>query len=262
MANAQRERMNLNLHVGTMGWSYSFWKGKFYPENLGSEGFLTFYAKQFDTVEVDSTFYHIPRAETVANWKQQTPEKFLFSLKFPQKITHFKRLQNCQEDTRVFLERASLLEEKLGALLLQLPPMFQLHQLPLIRDYLKNLPKEYHYVIEVRHKSLLNDELYDLLREQNVALAWIDAPKMPLADELTADFLYVRWEGDRKTVLGILGIQEANRTVQIQQWADKLRPFVKQGTSAFGYFSKYYSGLPTSDAHELHQLIVLEGAIL
>ena len=251
MADAQRKGLSPNLYVGTMGWSYSFWKGSFYPTDLPSKDFLSFYAKRFNTVEADSTFYRIPRIETVTDWKQKTPKKFLFSLKFPQKITHFKMLQNCQEETRVFLERASLLGKKLGALLLQFPPMFRQEHMPLIRDYLKTLPKGYHYVVEVRNKSLLNNELYALLREHNVALAWADGAKIPLLPEITADFLYVRWEGDRKTVMGILGKQEVDRTTQIQQWADKLKPFLNEGRLVLGYFSKYYSGLPTSDAEEL-----------
>jgi uncharacterized protein YecE (DUF72 family) len=99
LANAQSKKINRKLHVGTQGWSYSFWKGSFYPENLAPQDFLAFYAKQFSTVEVDSTFYRIPSIKTVAEWKKQTPEGFIFSLKFPQKITHVKMLKDCQEET-------------------------------------------------------------------------------------------------------------------------------------------------------------------
>ena len=234
-----------------MGWSYGFWKGNFYPAEIASEDLLSFYSKRFDTVEVDNTFYRIPRTQTVAEWKKQTPEKFLFSLKFPQKITHVKMLQNCEEDTRVFLERTSLLDEKLGAFLIQFPPMFTQRHLPLLRDYLKILPERNRYVVEVRNKSLLNDELYALLKEHNVALAWVDAAKMPLSTEETADFLYIRWEGDRKTVAGTLGKREADRSEKIQQWVETLRAPLKQDRHVFGYFSKYFSGFPPSDVEDL-----------
>lgn len=103
-----------NVHVGTMGWSYDFWKGSFYPENLDSSKFLAYYSSKFDTVEVDSTFYRIPKEQTVLGWKEQTPKGFVFSLKFPRVITHVKTLKDCEEETRVFLERAELWGKSLG----------------------------------------------------------------------------------------------------------------------------------------------------
>jgi uncharacterized protein YecE (DUF72 family) len=236
--------------VGTMGWSYSFWKGNFYPQNIAPEAFLSFYAKRFNTVEVDSTFYRIPNATTVTTWKQQTPPGFLFSLKFPQKITQIKMLKDSQEETQLFLQRAGLLEEKLGVLLLQFPPMFRQQHFPLLVDYLKTLPSGFHYVVEVRNKSLLGEELFALLRKSNVALAWVDAAKMPLVTEVTASFLYVRWVGDRKAVTGTLGKTEIDKAAEIQAWAARLKTFLENDKPVFGYFSKYYSGFPPSDVGE------------
>lgn len=234
-----------------MGWSYDFWKGVFYPEKLAAKEFLAYYARKYGTVEVDSTFYRIPRESTVAEWKMQTPEGFVFSLKFPQVITHVKMLKDCQQDTRVFLERVDLLGEKQGALLLQFPPTFRQQHLPQLREYLGALPKGPRYVVEVRNKSLLNENLYALLREHGVALAWVDAAKMPLISEVTADFIYVRWEGDRKAITGTLGKTEIDRTGSIQAWAETLKLFLTKGTEIFGYFSKYYSGFPPSDVEML-----------
>ncbi|MCW4019276.1 MAG: DUF72 domain-containing protein [Candidatus Bathyarchaeota archaeon] len=242
-----------------MGWSYGFWKGNFYPADLPSKDFLGFYAKQLGTVEVDSTFYHIPRTQTMTDWKNQTPNNFLFSLKFPQKITHIKLLKKCQEETRVFLERASLLQEQLGVLLLQFPPMFRQQHLPLLAKYLPTLPKGYRYAVEVRNKSLLNEELYALLRAHNVAVVWVDAAKMPLVEQFTADFLYVRWVGDRKAVTGTTGKTEVDRTADIETWAKRLQPLLKKQVPVFGYFSKYYSGSPTGDVAEFLRQIHLLG---
>jgi uncharacterized protein YecE (DUF72 family) len=243
------------LHVGTMGWSYSFWKGNFYPETLASKEFLAYYAKQFNTVEVDSTFYRIPRRQSVMDWREQTPEGFVFSLKFPQVITHVKMLENCQEETSVFLERVALLKEKLGALLLQFPYTFGNEHVQLLRDFLDNLPKKHRYVVEVRNRKLLNDSFYSLLRDSNVVLAWVDSPFMPLVDEVTSDFIYVRWEGDRRRVKGTLGKIEVDRAAKIKQWADRLKPFLEKKTEVFGYFSKYYSGYSPSDAKELLNIL-------
>lgn len=242
-----------NLHVGTMGWSYDFWKGNFYPENLCSSQFLSYYSSKFDTVEVDSTFYRIPRESTVVGWKKQTPEGFVFSLKFPRMITHVKMLKDCEEETRVFLERAELLEEKLGALLLQFPFSFRAGHVSLLETFLENLPTDCRYVVEVRNETLLEDSLYSVLKANNVALAWVDSVSMLSATEITSDFLYIRWEGDRKKVNGTLGKTEIDRKNDLNQWAQKLEPLLKK-QEVFGYFSKYFSGLPTADAEKFLKL--------
>ncbi len=233
-----------------MGWSYGFWKGGFYPKELSSKDFLTYYSKYLTSVEVDSTFYRIPKAETVKEWKKKTTNSFKFSLKFPGSITHLKMLKNCQEETTVFLDRASLLEEKLGVLLLQFPPTFAKQRLPLLSEYLERLPQHFHYAVEVRNKSLLSEETFSLLKDYNVALAWVDSEKYPLTTELLANFIYLRWEGDRKKVTGTLGKIENDKTSSIKEWTKKLKTELGD-REIYGYFSKYYSGLPTSDAMEL-----------
>lgn len=240
-----------NLYLGTIGWSYNFWKGKFYPNKTVPKDYLAYYATQFNTVEVDSTFYRIPTQPTVANWKQQTPENFLFSLKFPQLITHIKMLKDCQYETNVFLDRVNLLGEKLGALLLQFPPNFGVEHLPDLEDFLQKLPKQHRYVVEVRNRSWLNQEFYSLLRANKVALAWADSPLMAEISEVTSDFLYVRWEGDRKKVNGTLGKIEADRAGDLKLEAEKIKPFMERQTPVFGYFAKYYSGYPPSDIANL-----------
>jgi len=243
------------LHVGTMGWSYAIWKDNFYPEGLAAKDFLAYYAKHFSTVEVDSTFYRIPKTQSVTDWKAQTPADFVFSLKFPRVITHVKMLENCEEETSVFLERVALLEEKLAALLLQFPYHFGTKQVPLLRDFLPTLPNKHRYVVEVRNRKLLSRDFYSVLRDHDVALAWADSPFMPQISEVTSDFIYVRWIGDRRRVEGTLGRMEVDRKTQINAWADKLKPFLEEGTKIFGYFSKYYSGNPPSDAKELLSII-------
>ena len=234
-----------------MGWSYSFWKGSFYPEESSAKEFLTYYSSQFNTVEVDSSFYRIPSLQAIKYWKKQSSENFKFSLKFPQKITHIKMLENAEEESQVFLENVNLLGEKLGILLLQLPPMFRQQHFSMLENYLDFLPHKYRYALEVRNKSLLNKQVYDILRDHNIALVWVDAVKMPLVSEMTADHIFVRWEGDRKAIKGVLGKTEVDRTNDIHLWAEKLKPLRDKGIQVFGYFSKYYSGYPTNDVKEL-----------
>jgi len=235
-----------NLHLGTIGWSYDFWKGVFYPKKTVSKDYLPYYAHQFNTVEVDSTFYRIPAKTTVTNWKQQVNQNFLFSLKFPQLITHVRMLKDCQYETDIFLETVGLLGEKLGALLLQFPPNFGVDHLSDLEVYLEKLPKVHRYVIEVRNKSLLTPAFYSLLTDNKVALAWADTPLMAQIGEVTADFLYIRWEGDRKRVNGTLGKIEINRAEDLKTEAEKLTPFLGK-MDVLGYFGKYYSGYPPLD---------------
>ena len=240
----------LNIHIGTMGWSYNFWKGGFYPEDLTQSELLAYYSKKFNTVEADSTFYRIPREQTMLEWKKQTPSGFLFSLKFPQKITHIKMLRNADEETEVFLKRVELLGEKLGPLLLQLPPNFIDEGFTFLRDFLRKLPNRYRYAVEIRNKAMLCPELYGLLRENKAALAWVDREFPYVTAERTGDFIYLRWEGDRKKVNGLLGKVEVNKTSNIEAWVENLKQFVVSETAVYGYFSKYYSGLPTADAQQ------------
>ena len=244
-----------NLHLGTIGWSYSFWKGSFYPSKTASKDFLAYYATQFDTVEVDSTFYRVPTQQAVTNWKNQTPQNFKFSLKFPGVITHVKMLKDCQRETSFFLDRTKLLGEKLGPLLLQFPPNFGVEHLSDLAGFLQKLPKLNRYVVEVRDEAWLNTDFYSLLRANNVALAWVDSSNMPQTSEVTSDFLYVRWEGNREKVKGTIGKIEVDTKESLKDWADKITPFLSRRVHVFGYFSKYYSGYPPSDVNLLSSLL-------
>lgn len=242
------------IRVGTMGWSYDFWKGNFYPNDLDSKELLSYFAKQFNTVEVDSTFYRIPRTSTVEDWRDQTTSDFVFSLKFPKVITHVKMLKDCEEETQVFLERIGFLQEKLGPLLLQFPPIFGPAHLPLLKRFLEGLPKRNRYVVEVRNKKLLNDSLFSILKDSKVALAWTESA-VPATDVVTSDFVYVRWEGDRRKVNGTLGKIEIDQTFNLKSWVGKLRPLLERNVDVFGYFSKYYSGFPPKDVRQFLKLI-------
>jgi uncharacterized protein YecE (DUF72 family) len=238
-----------------MGWSYTFWRGNFYPESLPSKEFLSFYAKQFSTVEVDSTFYRVPNTQTLANWIEQTSKDFIFCPKFPRVITHVKMLKECQEETRFFLKRIELLGSKLGPLLLQMPPTFNEARLPNLEKFLQELPKGYRFALEVRNKTLLDDTLYSILKDNNVSLAWIESQSIPTDDTLTSDFLYIRWEGDRNKVKGTLGKREIDVDVKTKFWAKKIRPFLESNMEVFGFFSKYFSGNAPADAREFMTLV-------
>jgi len=176
-------------------------------------------------------------------------------LKFPRIITHIKMLRDCKRETNFFLERAKPLVEKLGPLLLQFPPNFGIEHLSDLANYLQALPMQNRYVVEVRNEGFLTKEFYSLLKANKVALAWVNSPKMPLLNEITSDFLYVRWEGDRSKVNGTLGKIEVDTHDSLLRWAEKIRPFLEKETEVFGYFGKYFSGFPPSDITSLLQLL-------
>jgi len=243
------------VHIGTMGWSYNFWVGNFYPTGLTSKEFLTEYSKHFDTVEVDSTFYRIPRQDTVLEWKDKTPSEFLFAIKFPRIITHIKKLKNCEPVVKVFLERISYLQSKLGPLLLQFPPAFKQEHLPLLSDFLAILPAEYRFVVEVRNPELLRSSLFSLLRKNGVALALVGNSHIPIVEETTADFVYIRLEGDRAKVKGTLGRVEVDRTIDVKRWAEKIEMLRDTSKEVFVYVSKIFSGHPPTDAEQLSRLL-------
>jgi uncharacterized protein YecE (DUF72 family) len=244
-----------NLYLGSIGWSYNFWKGSFYPDKMPSNVFLKYYSSKFNSVEVDSTFYRIPNIQTVSNWKEQTPEDFIFSLKFPKFITHIKRLKDCQRETIIFLDKVKVLERKLGPLLLQFAPSFGSEYLPTLTDFIQTLPKRHKFVVEVRNKSLLNKDLYDVLRANKIALAWVDSPLMPQILEITTDFVYVRLEGDRRKVKGVLGKTEIERETDIATWAQKIKPFIDGATPYYVYFGKHFSGYPPLDIERFLKIL-------
>jgi uncharacterized protein YecE (DUF72 family) len=210
---------NPSIRIGTSAFTAAGWSGSFYPKNLKQADYLPYYAQHFDAVEIDSTFYGTPRIGTVRNWGVKTPEGFLFAAKVPQEITHKKVLKDCDAEFKTFLTTMETLGEKLGPLLFQFGK-FDKYSFKSLDDFLerlipflKKLPRDRKFAVEIRNKNWLVPKLVDLLREHGVALALIDQSWMPrpweLKDNLdliTADFTYVRWLGDRK------GIEEKTKT--------------------------------------------------
>jgi uncharacterized protein YecE (DUF72 family) len=182
------------LRIGTSAFTADGWKGSFYPEKMQPRDFLTYYATKFDTVEVDSTFYHSPPASTVMGWNAKTPKGFGFALKIPQVITHEKCLVDCQDEFRAFLNAADLLGDKLGTLLFQFgyfnKKAFASGDdfLAVLKPFLKKLPKGYRFALEIRNKNWLNAEFAELLREHKVALV-LQQPRSGTSANLLLDSL-------------------------------------------------------------------------
>ena len=246
--------------LGTSAFTAAGWKGSFYPAGMKPTHFLSYYATQFATVEVDSTFYRTPSASTVNGWYEKTPPDFVFAAKVPQVITHEKVLVDCEAEFDEFIGRMDLLDDKLGPLLLQFPYFNKStfnsfgEFLPRLRFFLKRLQEMFtcRFAIEIRNKSWLDVGFADMLREYNVALALTDQSWMPRPwemkekfDLITADFTYVRWLGDRK------GIEEQTKTWdkvivdrrrELEEWVEACRNFNQRNIAIFGFANNHYAG--------------------
>lgn len=238
-----------------MGWSYKFWVGNFYTCNTPPDTFLLEYSKHFNSVEADSTFYRTPSESTIEKWREQTPKDFLFSLRFPRTITHLKMLKDCEPETEFFINRISPLRDKIGALLLQLPPNFSLKLSDRLSSFLDAVPKQYRCAVEIRNKQPLNETLVSDLARMKVALVMVDHPTIPTIEVVTGSFIYIRWEGDRKKTNPNLGKVQKDRAMDIERWAKRIVQFTSCKMSVFGYFSKYYSGHPPTDVGQLLRLL-------
>lgn len=212
------------LHVGTSGYAYKPWKGSFYPEKLPDKEMLKYYASQLSTVEINFTFYQMPKESTLQAWAASVPEGFQFALKANQKITHVARLRNCESTLKRFLEVASVLQEgnKLGPVLVQLPPNFKFDAV-LLGEFLAMRPTAFRFAFEVRHKSWYTEETYALLRKFETALCLAETDDFEPPDVLTAGFVYVRLR------------KEAYSPKELAAWRKRFDSWRTTGVDVYAY---------------------------
>ena len=207
----------MNLHVGTSGYSYKEWKGSFYPEKIPAKEMLRFYSERLSTVEINATFYRMPQTGMLENWKQQVPGTFRFALKASQRITHFKRLKETAEETKYFLETASVLGEQLGVVLFQLPPNMK-KDLPRLEMFLAQLPPTPRAAFEFRHPTWFDDDVLELLRSQKRALVVSDTDDLPTTHiDKTADWGYLRL---RRVNYAEENLAEWHQRIRAQDWKE------------------------------------------
>jgi uncharacterized protein YecE (DUF72 family) len=239
--------------IGTSGFSYKDWIGRFYPEDLPSNQWLEFYSQNFTTLEFNNTFYRIPRPQTFINWKKRVPSDFVFSVKVNQRITHWKRLKIDSNDWGFFWQRASLLGEKLGVLLFQLPPSFKKDSQRLAK-FLEQYKPPVRFAFEFRHQSWFDQEIYQILKAFNCSLVFHDAQAFPRPPfKATADFVYIRFHGQE-----VLYNYEYSSD-QLKGWAEKIIRWQKQGRDIFAYFNNDPEAFAVKNAKELLEMV--EGQI-
>jgi len=211
-----------NFYVGTSGYSYKEWKGSFYPKDLSADGMLAYYGERFGAVEINNTFYRMPKAPVVKAWGDEVPKDFQFVIKAPQGITHFKRLRGAEESVAYLLEVTKVLKRRLGALLFQLPGNFK-KDVARLREFLALLPKGQRVAFEFRHESWFDEEVFDALRERGVALCVAEAEdgvETPLV--ATADWGYLRMRMGEYS------------DAELRKWIERAR--AQKGGEAFVFF--------------------------
>jgi uncharacterized protein YecE (DUF72 family) len=228
--------------LGTSAFTANGWESSFYPPGMKSRDFLSYYAAQFATVEIDSTFYGTPSASTVKSWGEKTPADFIFAAKVPQVVTHEKVLVGCDSEFEEFVKTMDILGPKLGPMLFQFP-LFDHWKFPkqdsflaVLVPFLKKLPADHRFVVEIRNKSWLDAKFADVLREYKIALALTDTSFVSRPwemkkqfDLITTDFAYVRWLGNRKEIEKQTTTWDkviVDRKSDLKNWVDVLKELV------------------------------------
>ena len=205
----------MTLYVGTSGYSYKEWKGSFYPEKISPKDMLAYYASRLHAVELNNTFYRMPKPELIESWKGQVPEDFRFSVKAPQTITHFRRLKDAGPQTRIMLKTVSALEERLGAVIFRLPEAMK-KDLKRLESFLKILPAGTPAVFDFRHPTWFDDDVVALLRSQKRVFCVSDIEELPESyGYKTADWGYLRLRRVRYSEAELV---EWLKRIKAQKW--------------------------------------------
>ncbi len=246
------------IHLGTQGWSYADWVGSFYPPASKQQDWLPFYAQVFDSVELDTTFYHPPKPSIVRSWAANTPESFRFTAKVPQHITHEARLVRMGEHLSEFAAALLPLGERMGPLLVQMPAEFERGEgtVGVLERFLAAAPKDLRLAIEFRHRSWQVEATWTLLRRHRAAVVWNEWRDLPGVREVTADFLYLRWMGRREEIERYDRVQ-IDRGAAFDAWQADLERALPQVREVYGYFNNHWAGHSPASANEMKQRLGL-----
>lgn len=235
-------------YIGTSGWSYEHWRERFYPGDLKQIDWLGYYARHFGTVEINATFYRLPSEGMLIGWSKRTPSGFRFAIKGSRRITHSHKLRDIGAPLQVFLERISLIKEKVLCILWQLPPSLQF-DLPLLEQFCSQLPASFRYAIEFRHASWIQDRTFDLLARYNIAHCTISAPGLPCNLTATTDFVYIRFHG----INGWYSYQYSE--ADLFWWRDRIKAMGESVDKVLGYFNNDYEAYAVRNALRLKELL-------
>jgi uncharacterized protein YecE (DUF72 family) len=248
----------LESFVGCSGWSYDEWLGHFYPATLDRKDFLKCYSQVFDFVEIDSSFYHPPSLFITKRWASITPDEFRFTAKFPRSITHEKRLTDPEKELHYFFDVMRPLRNKLLALLLQLPPSLTAKEgLKKLEQLIHMLSPDFRYAVEVRHHSWFYKDLYKLLFDNNICLAWSQLENIQTPAELTSDFVYMRFIGDRSIDEKDFGRIQKDRIKELEIWSNSVHQVMDRVKYAVVAANNHYAGFGPATANSFRKLLGL-----
>jgi uncharacterized protein YecE (DUF72 family) len=236
--------------VGTSGWQYRDWRSRFYPEGLPQRDWLPYFAERFPAVEINNTFYMLPKEDVFVRWRESVPKGFTFVVKANRYITHLRRLREPREPVRLFWSRARRLGRTLGPVLFQLPPNFKA-DLERLEELLRVLPKPMRAAFEFRHPTWETDEVHVMLDRAGGALVLADRPGARVPDVVTGGWSYVRFHEGRTTSPGY-------PRAKLRRWADRLAAMPSKETWVF--FNNDPGGAAIRDAHTLSELLEARGA--
>jgi uncharacterized protein YecE (DUF72 family) len=236
------------IRIGTSGWYYDHWKRRFYPDELPKSKWFEYYAQHFDTVEINNTFYHLPKEQTLQRWHKIAPKDFVYAVKANRYITHIKKLKDAAEPLERFFERTNLLKSRLGPILYQLPP--SLHKdLDRLEAFIKLLPKSKTAIFEFRHKSWYSDDIYALLKKSHAGFCIHDMPGIESPRIVTGSVIYVRLHGTSSRYSG------SYPKSQLQNWAKWLKAQTKNVHAIYAYFNNDAQGHAINNAKQLKSLL-------
>jgi uncharacterized protein YecE (DUF72 family) len=241
-----------NIRIGTSGWHYKHWCGNFYPERMPAAKMLAWYYARFDTVEINNSFYMLPKIETLAGWRDATPANFEFAIKASRFLTHNKKLKEPQNALDNFLPRAEALGAKLGPILFQLPPAWRLN-LERLEEFLAALPRYHRYTFEFREPTWLNDRVYDVLRRYNAAFCIYELAGFHSPIEVTADWTYTRLHGPTPNKY-----QGSYPDATLRAWAKRIEEWSRTLKSVYVYFDNDQAGYAAENALRLRELVKTE----
>ena len=240
----------MRVHIGTSGWHYKHWLDDvFYPSGTKPAQMFEFYAKHFNTVEINNSFYHLPSAKTFDNWRDSSPRGFLFAVKASRFITHMKKLKDPKPSAEKFFQVADRLGKKLGPVLFQLPPRWKVNP-DRFAEFLESLPCGHKYVFEFRDETWFVPEVYALMRRHKAAFCIHDFADMRVPHEITANFTYIRFHGP--TSAKYFG---SYSSAQLREWAARIEDWSRRVSTIYIYFNNDPGGAAVKNAFVLKRLV-------
>jgi uncharacterized protein YecE (DUF72 family) len=237
------------IRIGTSGYHYKHWLGRYYPAGTKPAEMLAHYARDFDTVELNNTFYRLPEESSFDGWKKGTPPGFLFSVKGSRFLTHMIKLKEPQRGLTNFLPRAERLRSKLGPILWQLPPGWKVN-VERLEAFLAELPRRHRYTFELRNPTWMTDDVYDVLHRYNAAYCIYELAGYRTPLEITADWTYVRLHGPTS-----FKYQGSYTDAQLEEWADRIRAWSRKMKAIYVYFDNDDSAFAVRNALTLKKML-------